>query len=213
MPVYLVGRSAELAVPDALLAGAVDGVGGAATVVGPPGSRRSALLAAISERARRSGWQVFAGAPVRASPGLSLWVSLLDDMGAPAGLTEALLGQDGRGGANEAVRWLISGRRCLIVIDDLDLADAQCLALLRQLVGRLLGTSTVVICAACADLGIGREVRLEALTEVDCTAMLSGVSADSAHAVWLFPAASRAWPGSWSGSSPAGRTGEIRWCT
>ena len=161
LPVTLVGRATVLAGVEALLADAADGVGGAATIVGPPGSGKSAVLAAAADVARAAGWEVVAGSPAPGLPGLSLWASLLDDVGAPAELTRGLIVDDAGPQINEAVRWLVSGSRRLIVIDDLDAADPQCLGLLRVLTGRLLGRSTAVIAAGPGDLGIGRVVRLK----------------------------------------------------
>jgi hypothetical protein len=81
--VALVGRSAELRELDRLVGRAAVGSGGPVTLVGPPGSGKTALVAAAADIARGRGFEVLGASPVRGQPGRLVWAQPLHDAGAP----------------------------------------------------------------------------------------------------------------------------------
>ena len=188
----LVGRSAELGELAALLDRAAAGSGGVVTLVGPPGSGRSALAAEAAGLARDRGFEVVGGSAVRGRPGRLVWAGLVADLGAGPEVTGPLLDDSGPFSTNMAVRLLADGTRRLIVLDDVDAGGQEAVDMLALVGARLVTSSTAVVATAAAPLGVGRDLRLAGLSERELAAVVGEMPAGQRHAVWV---ASRGMPG------------------
>ena len=120
-----VGRPAELAQIDELLAGAAAGYGGLLLLTGDPGVGKSAVIEAAVRRARRSGVQTASVRAVAVAPGsLLLAGDLLRALGAPSAPTGGPVA-DGDMAAElvaALVRW-VNGSASLLTVDDFTAAD------------------------------------------------------------------------------------------
>jgi len=183
--VALVGRHAELAEVDGLLERTASGTGALLVLVGAKGSGKTALIAAAANAARDRGFSVVGGSPTPGQQERSVWAHILDDVGAPAKIADALLAEASRRDVEAAVRILAGGADRLIVVDDIDDGGPAALEFLARLAGRLVVGSTSVIATARATLGIGRELRLRGISEDELAAVIGDVSQDVAQALWM----------------------------
>jgi tetratricopeptide (TPR) repeat protein len=190
--VLLVGRSAELRELDHLLDQAGAGSGGLLTLVGPPGSGKTVLLAAVAGTARSRGFEVLAGAPVRGRPGRLVWGQLLRDAGVSADLTARFLDRAAPLEVSLEVGRLVGNVPRLIVIDDVDLGGDEAVNVLTVLGARLVASSTAIVVTASTPLGVGREHILSGLGADELTAVVGEMETGQRHAVWV---ASRGMPG------------------
>lgn len=181
----LVGRHAELAEVDGLLERTASGTGALLVLVGAKGSGKTALIAAAANAARDRGFSVVGGSPTPGQQERSVWAHILDDVGAPAKIADALLAEASRRDVEAAVRILAGGADRLIVVDDIDDGGPAALEFLARLAGRLVVGSTSVIATARATLGIGRELRLRGISEDELAAVIGDVSQDVAQALWM----------------------------
>ena len=184
----LVGRSAELRELDRLLGRTADGAGGLVTVVGPAGSGKTALVAAVADRARARGFEVLAASPVLGKPGRLVWAQLLHDAGASD--VDAFLAGTGSLDASVAVQTLTAGTRRLILVDAVDAGGPAAIEILALVAARLVASSTAVVVTACAPLGLGPELVLTGLD--DLAELLPEVPAEWLPAIHV---ASRGMPG------------------
>jgi hypothetical protein len=176
-----------------LLRRARDGAGGLLILVGPPGSGKTAMVAAAAEQARRRGLDVLRASPAGGQPGRLVWAQLLRDTGAPDGLAADLVGGSaGPLDLDSAARHLLSGSPRLILVDDVDRGGPDAVEVLSVVAARCAAAATALIATAAAPLGLGPELRLGALSEEDLAAAMGGLDAASAHALWV---ASRGLPG------------------
>jgi hypothetical protein len=113
-----------------------------------------------------------------------VWSQLLRDVGAPAAVSAALLGDAGPADLDAAVRYLADGGPRLILIDDLDQGGSDAVELLALLAGRLMMSSTSVVATSSRPLGVGSEERLMPLSEAELTEAVSA-GPDVGHALWL----------------------------
>jgi hypothetical protein len=190
--VVLVGRSAELRELDHLLDQTAAGSGGLLTIVGAPGSGKTVLLAAAAGKARRRGFDVLAGAPVRGRPGRLVWGQLLRDAGVSAELTATFLGRAAPLEVSLEVGRLVGNVPRLIVIDDVDFGGDEAVSVLSVLGARLVASSTAIVVTAGAPLGVGPEHILCGLGADELTAVVGEMGSEQRHAVWV---ASRGMPG------------------
>src|SRR5690242_19627446 len=180
-----VGRVAELGEIDALLEAAAAVSGGAVTLVGPQGSGKTALIAAAAEMARQRGLQVCGATPVRGQPGRLDWAQLLPDAGATEEDTRALLDRGDLPTASAALRALTAGRPRLIVIDDIDTGGQDAVEVLALVASRVVVSSTAVLAAAGTPLGVGRDLKLAGLGEVELGQVIGDMPAEQQHTVWV----------------------------
>ncbi|MFZ0529455.1 MAG: ATP-binding protein, partial [Propionicimonas sp.] len=148
-----VGRSADLAQVDELLAEAAAGNAGVLWLTGDPGVGKSALVDVATRRARRRGLQT---ALVRAVPfGGATTAALIDDLRRAVGGPSADLGarrpDRGTGTASlvdalvdELVGWA-RGAPSLVTIDDLTSADEDSVAAVVGAVSRSMGLPLAVL--------------------------------------------------------------------
>jgi len=80
----------------------------------------------------------------------------------------------------------------LLIIDDLDTADAPAMAFPALLASRLDSGGTALLVTAQSPIGFGPHVRLRSLSEPELATLLPDLPADAVHAVWL---GSGGWPG------------------
>jgi tetratricopeptide (TPR) repeat protein len=180
-----VGRVAELGEIDALLEAAADGSGGVVTLVGPRGSGKTALIAAVTEMARRRGFEVHGASPARGQPGRMVWAQLLHDVGAGEEDSRGLLDRGDSLAASAALRALIAGRRRLIVIDDIDIGGHDAVEVLALVASRVVVSSTVVVVSAETPLGVGRDLRLAGLAESELGEVIGDMPAEQRRAIWV----------------------------
>jgi DNA-binding CsgD family transcriptional regulator len=160
----LLQRDRELAVLDASLDEAVSGRGGIGVVTGPLGIGKSALLAAVRDRARSRGVTVLTarGAPLERDYGYAVVRRLFEPLGLEAGtptdpalligaatLATRAFAPAGRGASSEdgafatvhGLYWLTANLAArspvLLVVDDCHWADAPSLRFLAYLGARL----------------------------------------------------------------------------
>jgi AAA ATPase-like protein len=180
-----VGRAAERDEIDALLEAAAAGSGGVVTLVGPPGSGKTALIAAATEMARDRGFEVLGAAPVRGQPGRLVWAQLLHDAGAGEDAAQGLLDRGDPLKASAALRALTAGRRRLIVIDDLDIGGHDAVEMLALVASRVVVSSTAVVATAGTPLGVGRDLTLAGLAEAELGEVIGDRPAGQRRAVWV----------------------------
>jgi DNA-binding SARP family transcriptional activator len=174
----LVGRTAELAVLDDVLASAARGTPASALLVGEPGIGKSRLLEEVGARARASGFAVLTGRCSRdeGAPPMWPWTGVLRDLAAavPLDALDVDLGEVKRlvdGGdaddraerdaasadasrfrTGEAVVSTLSAaatqRPLLVVLDDLHWSDASSLRLLGQVLEDLPAPTRVAVVAS-----------------------------------------------------------------
>jgi AAA ATPase domain len=190
--VALVGRRRELQEIDRLLDRAETGSGGLLVLAGPSGSGRTALAREAVERARHRGLDVFPASSVGERPGLWPWAQVLRDIGARDELATRLLDDPGPLDLDAAASALCSGSRRLLIVDDADRGGSQAVELLAVLAGRVVVGPTAMICTSTAPLGIGRELRLGALTPAQVGSATGERRTDVRDALWLL---SRGLPG------------------
>lgn len=173
----IVGRAAELAAIDELIAASADGRGAAVMIVGEAGIGKSRLLAEASARASAAGMEVLAGRAVLGGGTYRALATALVGRLRDAMLTEdaelrpyrAALGRiiPDFGPADDAaradamvdpavlvgegmlrlLRVVGAGRGCLLVLDDLHWADPDTLAVLEYLVDQV-ADQRISICGA-----------------------------------------------------------------
>ncbi|MFG2075459.1 AAA family ATPase [Nonomuraea maritima] len=157
----LVGRRRELVAITQLLERAMAGDGGRLVVTGPPGSGKSALLAAAAEQARTRGMPVFRATgtgPATELPGRT--ARSLDHVHA-------------------------EGEPCLLLVDDADRAGGPAGDLLARLAAHLGSGATALIATTSAPAGPAPELHLRGLTEPELAELVPALSPDAVHAVWL----------------------------
>src|SRR5215472_925029 len=187
------GRRQEIAEIGRLLDRAVTGAGGLLVFSGPAGSGKTAMAEAAAGAARRRGFEVFWASPPTGQRGRLVWAQLLRDAGAPDGLADGLL-RDNAGPLelDSAARYLAAESPRLIVVDDIDRGGPDAVEMLSVVAARCVAAATALIATAAAPLGVGPELRLTGLSEAELAAVLGGLDAEAAHAVWM---ASRGMPG------------------
>jgi AAA ATPase domain len=188
--VAVVGRERELREIGLLLDRAAAGAGGLLTLVGAPGSGKTALAEAAADEAWRRGFEVLRGSPPAGQPGRLVWTQLLRDAGAPDELAAGLL--DPRAGPldlDSAARHLASAGLRLIVVDDVDRGGPEAAAMLSVVAARCAASGTAVIATSATPLGLPAELRLAGLSQGDLAEMLGE---KEGHALWV---ASRGLPG------------------
>jgi tetratricopeptide (TPR) repeat protein len=189
----LLGRTAELAELDRRVGAAREGLGSVVYIAGEPGIGKTALCAALVDRAERSGIQVY-GASADVSVGaFGVWRSVLHAAGIDDRTTVATL--DGTGAARtsdveqfvvfesviDALRGAAQKQPLAIVLEDMHAADAASVALLSYLVERLSGTPVLVLATlrqaeAAKDASLGP--LLEAAAKRGDVMELSGLGSD-----------------------------------
>jgi DNA-binding CsgD family transcriptional regulator len=137
----IVGRVAELARLDSLIADVEAARGGRVLVVGEPGIGKSALLGAVARRAIGRGVRVLRAASAPGQADLSF--GLVDDLGRRMG--EAIAPESTSVGVRaaallEALGSLAAEAPVLLVIDDAHDADVKSLAALTQVLERAIDT-------------------------------------------------------------------------
>src|SRR5215468_2991587 len=187
------GRRQEIAEIGRLLDRAVTGAGGLLVISGPAGSGKTAMAEAAAGTARRRGFEVFWASPPTGQRGRLVWAQLLRDAGAPDGLADGLL-RDNAGPLelDSAARYLAAESPRLIVVDDIDRGGPDAVEMLSVVAARCVAAATALIATAAAPLGVEPELRLTNLSEAELAAVLGGLDAEAAHAVWM---ASRGMPG------------------
>ena len=157
-----VGREAELAWLGDAWADAVDGRGGFVSVLGPEGIGKTRLAAELARTVHADGAAVLYGRCDHAHRGArALLGQALHSAG--ASLDHVAGADDGAVDLAEAVarflpRWSQS-RPVLVVLDDLQLADAETLEVVADLAGWCRATPMLVIGAFRNDLGPRRDLR------------------------------------------------------
>jgi hypothetical protein len=148
----LVGRDAELAALEDLLARAQRGTASSAFLVGEPGIGKSRLAAELGRRARERGFTVLLGrcSPDDGAPPFWPWVAALEGLGETLPQIEAAAGDEGaRFRAWEEISRLVRGathdRPILLVMDDLHWADGSSLGALRVLVDTMTDERLLVV--------------------------------------------------------------------
>src|SRR5215468_6946079 len=187
------GRRQEIAQIGRLLDRAATGAGGLLVFSGPAGSGKTAMAEAAAGAARRRGFEVFWASPPTGQRGRLVWAQLLRDAGAPDGLADGLL-RDNAGPLelDSTARYLAAESPRLIVVDDIDRGGPDAVEMLSVVAARCVAAATALIATAAAPLGVGPELRLTGLSEAELAAVLGGLDAEAAHAVWM---ASRGMPG------------------
>ena len=183
--VALAGRRREMAEIGRVLDGAADGRGGVLVITGTAGSGRTELAAAAAREGGRRGFEVLRTSAVRGQPGRLAWARLLADADAPGDLASRVLDDASPLELDSVARVLGSGRRRLLVIDDIDHGGAGALQVLQMVAARAAATSTAVVVTSVLPLGVGTELRLSGLSEDELAAVLPGLAAQARHAVWL----------------------------
>ena len=197
----VVGRDADVRFLTACLDRAAQGSGGLVRITGAPGIGKTALASTLVDRARAAGIDVAWASCWRSAvvPALWPWTQLLSQLppsgaGEPPALAppEHLDVDTARAvQADRVARWLRErDRTALLVLDDLQWADAGTLAVLVH-VSAVLPVASVLVVAtardpdqadsAYADLlaqpsGLGDEVALVGLDRESCASLLGAVS-------------------------------------
>ncbi len=187
----LVGRDREKAEICELLDRTAAGEGRLLVVVGPAGAGKTALAEYAAAQGKSRGLEVVRAAGVRGQPARLVWMQVLEDLGA-ADAARALLVEPAVAELDAAARALIRGTRRLVVLDDLDAAGAEALAVLPVVAGRLAGSGTAVVVTVTEPPGVGREMSLRSLTEEQLGTAVAEHRPAVRHALWL---ASRGLPG------------------
>jgi AAA ATPase-like protein len=191
--VAVVGRERELREAGRLLDRAVGGAGGLLTLVGAPGSGKTALAEAAADEARRRGFEVLRGSPPAGQPGRLVWAQLLRDAGGPEERAARLL--DPRAGPldlDSAARHLASAGPRLIVVDDMDRGGSEAAAMLSVVAARCAASGTAVIATSATPLGLPAELALAGLSQADLAVAVGEPGKEQGHALWV---ASRGRPG------------------
>ena len=194
----MVGRERELQEAGRLLDRATGGAGGLLTLVGAPGSGKTALAEAVADEARRRGFEVLRGSPPAGQPGRLVWAQLLRDAGGPEERAARLL--DPRAGPldlDSAARHLASAGPRLIVVDDMDRGGPEAAAMLSVVAARCAASGTAVIVTSATPMGLPAELALAGLSQADLAVAVlieTGGEAgeEQGHALWV---ASRGRPG------------------
>ena len=153
----LVGRGAELARCQALLAAAAEGEPRVLALAGEAGIGKTRLATAVADDARARGGQVLWGRAVAGAAPFAPWQPILRALrgSARADADLARLAGDGEPGGEEdrlrlfdavarALERVAAERPALVVLEDLHLADASSVALLRH-VATTLGEARVLL--------------------------------------------------------------------
>jgi hypothetical protein len=156
------------------------GAGGYFVVTGVPGSGRTTLADAATDLARTRGMRVFRTAGADASADSPVWNRLLADLELGELPPDA-----GKADFDRAATAIAAGGNRLLVIDDIDKADKPALTLLALLAPRLAASATVLLVTSAETLGLTTEVCLSGLAEPDLATVLTDLSPDAVHAVWL----------------------------
>ena len=131
------GRGAELAVLDALIAQTADGIGGVVLVTGDPGAGKTRLAREATERAAGAVVSWGACRESEGAPPLWPWLQVIRHLGGPGIAVSAAEGAAARYRLYERIEHTLAAQAQdqpqLIVIDDLHRADEASLRLLAYL--------------------------------------------------------------------------------
>ena len=188
----VVGRAAELADLVGVVDAAVAGMGELVCIVGRRGAGKSTLVAAVIAAARQRDVDVLATSVPAGQAGRDVWLQLLTDAGAaPPSLDVLRTGAD-RAAVGAVLANLVTTTPRLIVVDDVDLGGREVFEGLDMLSTRLVGGSTAVVVTSSRPLGLGRQLSISGLAELDLAAAVAGLAPEHRRPVWV---ASKGLPG------------------
>jgi hypothetical protein len=188
----LIERAQVLDAVAGLLERAATGAGGILVVAGAAGSGRTAVADAAALQAKRGGFDVVRGRQLAGTAGRWLWAQLVRDAGGSDQLVARLLADPDDFDLDSAAAALCSGRRRLVVIDDVDRGGPDAVAVLAVLAGRVVNAPLAVLVTSQAPLGVGGEVWLRPLSVAAIGVMTEEARPEVRHALWV---ASRGLPG------------------
>jgi AAA ATPase domain len=180
--VKIIGRSRELGELANRLDHACAGTGGLIVVTGPPGSGTTTLADAVAGLARRRGVAV-----LRASGEAGRAQLVVAELLRRAGAADTAAS-----GPGPPVHTVLSAVPRLVIVDDADVAGAECIDFLAELAAGASGSGTLVVATSKRPLGIGHELRLGPLDEAAFGELAGPRPPEVRHALWV---ASRGRPG------------------